>query len=87
MDQAAEPVPAQNPDVCAQIRWMRTTGGRTLAQCPVRPVSVVVIDILIKDQPQVPLAGDQHLVQALAAGAGDPPLGDRVRPRRPHRAS
>ena len=32
----------------------------------------------------MPLADDQHPVQALAAGAGDPPLGDRVRPRRPH---
>jgi hypothetical protein len=28
----------------------------------------------IKDQPQVPLAGDQHPVQALTPGAGDPAL-------------
>jgi hypothetical protein len=26
----------------------------------------------------MPLARDQHPVQALAAGAGDPPLGDRI---------
>ncbi len=45
---------------------------------------IVVIGILAEDQPQVPFAGDQHPVQALAAGAGDPPFGDRVRPRRPH---
>jgi len=36
--------------------------------------------ILAEDQLQVPLAGDQHLVQAFAAGAGDPSFGDRVRP-------
>jgi hypothetical protein len=67
VDQAAELVPAHNPDVRAQIRWMRTPCWRTLAQCPVRPVRVVVIDILTEDQPQVPLVGDQHPVQALAA--------------------
>jgi hypothetical protein len=37
-----------------------------------------VIGVLAQDQPQVPFAGDEHPVQALAAGAGDPPLGDRV---------
>ena len=58
-------------------------GGRALVQRPVRPVCVVVIDVLINDQSQVPFAGDQHPVEALAAGAGDPAFGDRVRPRRP----
>jgi hypothetical protein len=48
-------------------------------------MSVVVIGVLIEDQPQVPLAGDEHLIQALAAGTGDSPLGDRVRPRTPRR--
>jgi hypothetical protein len=43
---------------------------------------VVVIDIFAGDQSQLPFAGDQHPVQALAAGTGDPPSGDRVRPRR-----
>ena len=33
---------------------------------PVRPVGVAVIDILIKDQPQVPVASDKHPVQVLA---------------------
>ena len=46
IDQASEAVPSQHPDVCARIRLIRTTGRRTLAQCPVRPVRVVVIDIL-----------------------------------------
>ena len=39
-DQAAEPVPAQNPDGCARASWMRTPGRRALLQCPVRPVRV-----------------------------------------------
>ena len=47
-----------------------------------RAINVIVLDVLTQDQPQVPLAGDQHPVQALAAGAGNPALRDRVRPRR-----
>jgi hypothetical protein len=64
---------------------MRTPGGRVPLQYPVRPVRVVVIDVLAQGQAQVPFTGDQHLVQALAAGAGDPPLGDRIRSGRPDR--
>src|SRR5690348_7597589 len=82
-DQAAEPVLAQNPDVGVQSGWMRTPGAWALLQCPVRPVRVVVIDVPAQGQAQVPLTGDQCPVQALAAGAGDPPLGDRIRPGRP----
>jgi len=42
-------------------------------------VGAVVIGVLTKDEPQMPFTGDQHPVQALAAGAADPALGDRVR--------
>jgi len=61
---------------------MRTLGRRALLQCPVGPMSVVVIDVFAQDHPQVPFAGDQHPVQALAAGAGDPPFGERIAPHR-----
>jgi len=46
VNQSAEPIPAENPGVCAQDRWMRTPGRRALLQCPVGPMSVVVIDVL-----------------------------------------
>jgi hypothetical protein len=59
----------------------RPAGGCCL-QCPMWPMHVVMIDVLIKDQSQVPLAGDQHPVQALTPGAGDPAFRDRVRARR-----
>jgi hypothetical protein len=65
---------------------MRTSGGRVLLQRPVRPVRVVVIDVFIKDQPQVPFADDEHPVQALAPGASDPAFGDGVRLGRHDRA-
>jgi hypothetical protein len=43
-----------------------------------------VIDVLAEDEPQMPFTGDQHPVQALAAGAANPALGDRVCARRLH---
>ena len=71
MDQAAGPVPRQHLDtwrlgqagVPAQ-RWV-------LLQCPVWPVGVEVIGVLVEDEAQVPFACDQDLVQAFAADAAD----------------
>ena len=60
-------------------------GRWALLQRPGSPMDVVVIEVLAQDQPQVPFTGDQHPVQALAAGAGDPAFGDRVRARSPDR--
>jgi hypothetical protein len=57
-DQAAEPVPAENPDIRARSGWMRTPGRRALLQHPVRAMLVIVIDVLAQDQPQVPFARD-----------------------------
>ena len=48
----------------------------------VRPVPVIVADVLAQDQPQVPFSSDQHPVQALAARAGDPAFRIAVAPHR-----
>jgi hypothetical protein len=82
VDQAAEPVPPQDPDILAHSGLRLTPSGRALAQRPVRAMNIIVLDVLTQDQPQVPLAGDQHPVQALTAGAGNPAFGDRVAPHR-----
>ena len=66
--------------VYPSLRWADAPpGGRVLLQRPVRPVDVVVAGVLAEDQPQVPSAGDQHPVQALAPGAGHPAFRDRIR--------
>ena len=78
VDQAAKRVPPRNARTGCSCGWMDAP-GRVLLQRPVRPVVVEVIDILAEDQLQMPFAGDQHPVQALAAGAY-PALGDRVGP-------
>jgi hypothetical protein len=59
VDQAAEPVPPQDPDIRVRSGRMITPGGRALAERPVRAMNVIVLDVLTQDQPQVPLAGDQ----------------------------
>src|SRR5204862_3635437 len=87
VDQAAEPVTAQNAHTGHFRRLMRTPGGWVLPQRPVRPVRVVVVGVLAEDQPRVAFTGYQHPVQALAAHAGDPSFSDRVRAGRTDRAS
>lgn len=47
MDQAAEPVPSQNPDIRALGGWMLASGGRALVEGPVRAMDVMVIDVLV----------------------------------------
>ena len=80
VDQAAEPVPPQNPDTCLYCGRILAPGGRILVQRPVWPMRIVVTGVLAEDQPQMTLAGDQHPVQALAAGTGDPAFGYSVTP-------
>jgi hypothetical protein len=54
MDQAAEPVPPQNPDILAYSGRTLPLGGRALAERPVRAMNVIVLDVLTQDQPKVP---------------------------------
>jgi hypothetical protein len=42
MDQGAEPVPAQNPDVHALSRWLRVPDRWSQMQRSVRPVKIVM---------------------------------------------
>jgi hypothetical protein len=50
---------------------------------PRGPVPVIVPDVLSQDSPEMPLAEDQHVVQALAAQRAHEPLRVGVRSRRP----
>jgi hypothetical protein len=86
-DQSAEPITPQNAHTGHFCGRVDAPGGRVLLQCPVRPVGVVVLDVLVQDQLQVPFAGDQRPVQALAAGAGNPSFSDRVCPAAPGQES
>ena len=79
MNQTAEPVPPQDPDILAHSGRMLTPSGRPLAQRPVRTMNVIVLDILTQDQSQVPLTRYQHPVQAVTPCTCNPvPLGNSV---------
>jgi hypothetical protein len=71
MDQAAEPVPSQDPDIRTHSGRTLAAGRRDLAERPVRAMDVVMIGVFAQDQLQVPLAGDQYPVEALSPGAGN----------------
>src|SRR5258708_25788409 len=85
VDQSAEPGASPDADFVVGRREVSPAVGWLLAECPVRPVGVVVIDILAEDVVEMSPAGDQNAVGAPVPRAGDPPLADRVRPWRPDR--
>jgi len=85
VDQAAEPVASSDADVVLRRRGRDLGVGWLLAEGSVRPVGVVVIDVLAEGVVQMSPAGDEDAVGALAPGGGDPPLADRAGPRRRRR--
>jgi hypothetical protein len=48
--------------------------GRFLLQALVRPVAVIVLGVLGQDLAEMPLAEDQHVIEALAAQRAHEPL-------------
>ena len=80
--EAAESISSQRPE-CSTGRWGSGACGRLLIQRAVRPMSVVVLDVLLQHDGQVAWSGDQHVVEAFAAQRADEPLGDGVRARCP----
>ena len=82
-DEAPEPIASSNADAVVSRRDVRPAVGRFLAEGPVRPVGVVVVDVFAEDVVQMSPAGDEDAVGALAPRAGYPPLADRIGPRRP----
>jgi hypothetical protein len=66
VDQAAEPVPPQDPDIRAQGGRMLAPGGRALLERPVRAVDVIVIDVACAENLIRP-GGSSYSVSAEAA--------------------
>jgi hypothetical protein len=82
VDQAAEDLSALDPG--DDIDGMAGSAPRGLLLQPlVRSMTVVVPCVLGQDFAEMLLAEDQHVVQTLAAGAGNPAFRDCVRARRP----
>jgi len=73
MEEAAKPVASENADFIAGRRDVGPPVGWSLAEGPVRPVGVVVIDVFAESVVQVSPSGDEDAVGALAPRTGDPP--------------
>ena len=65
--------------------WRHVAEGRTLRECAVWPVRVVVLRVRLEDLVEVTASEDQDPVEAFAADAADPAFGVRPCFRRPHR--
>src|SRR5262245_1874089 len=86
VEQATHSVP---PDYRRQRPWggdgLSARQRRAQLERPVRPSAVVVVHVLAQSALQRPRSQDEQPVQAVAARGAHPPLGERVRPRGPHR--
>jgi chloride channel protein, CIC family len=85
---AADAMRPFSPPGCSDQNLSYHAGSQPASHTAVPPAGLLRPRPSLQEpnhQPQVPFAGDQHPVQALAAGAGNPPLRDRVRRRRPDR--
>lgn len=79
VDQAAEPVAFSDADALVRGRDGDLAVGWPSAECPARPVGVVVIDVSAEGVKEMSWVGDEDAIGALAPGAGDPTLAGRVR--------
>ena len=68
VDQATEPVASSDADVVLRRRGGDLAVGWSLAEGPVRPVGVVVIDVLAEGVVQMSPAGDEDAVGCNRAG-------------------
>jgi len=83
VDQAAKPVMSPDAEVVVGRRDVSPADRWFLAEGPVRPAGVVVIDVFAEDVVQVSPAGDEDPVGAFAPRTAGPAFADRVRARRP----
>ena len=64
--ETAKSVSSCRPDGCTGT-WESAAYGWVLTQRSVRPVCVVMVDVLPQDQREVAWSGDQEMVKAFAA--------------------
>lgn len=81
VEETAEPVASSDADILVGDRGVGPAVGWSLAEGPVRPVGVVVIDVFAEDVVEMAPAGDGDAIGALTPDAGDPALTDGVRAR------
>ena len=74
MVQAAEPWHRLNLAAYIGILLCLSTAGRSFRQREMRPVVVVVTDVLIHQTFQMPFIHDDYVVEQISAAVADPAL-------------
>ena len=81
MMQAAEPWHRYDFASYFGVARCFTAGRRSLCQCKMRPVFVIVLDVLAHQAFQVAFIENDRMVEQIAAAIADPALGDTILPR------
>ena len=81
MMQTAHPWHRYYSATCIGVAHCRATGRRSFPQREMRPVVVMVADILAHQPFQMPSIENDHMVEEIPAAVADPTLGDTVLPR------
>ena len=81
MMQAAEPWHRNNLATHIGSAYCFTKTRCSLRQREVRPIVVVITDVIIHEALEVPFADDDHMVEKIPAAVADPAFGDTVLPR------
>ena len=66
---------------CTGILFCHATGRRFLRQCKMRPVFVIVTDVLIHQAFQMAFIENDHMVEQIASAVANPALGNAILPR------
>ena len=80
MMQAAQPRHGYNLATCFGILHCLTTGRSFLGQCKMRPVVVIVANVLVHQPLQMAFVENDYVVEQIAAAVADPAFGNAVLP-------
>src|SRR5215472_17759771 len=81
MVQSAEAGPGMNPVADYRTTLDRAPRWGVFRQPQMRPILVVIADILSHEPLQMPFIEDNHVIQQVSAATSNPALGDAVLPR------
>ena len=87
VNQPAQHVVPNNRDGLVRRGWSEKCVRRSQFQAAVGPLLIVMLDVGAKHPLQVAPTPDENPVKALPASGKDPPLGEGIGFRRPHRRS
>jgi hypothetical protein len=81
MVQPAESGNRSNPWTCTGLFLWLTASRRSLRQCEMRPVVMIVTDVLFHESSQMAFIQHDHMIEQISSTTADPALSNAVLPR------